>query len=126
MTHRTMKSAWRKLWPDCISGIEGYETESVDIVDDIVFIGNRIGLEVDNVDVEELVEDHSNELTTKELEQLLNEQQKTVTEEILFSETDERMEDVPRSSIHEMCAKWSEVQSFVEDITPIKLYQIAL
>ena len=68
-----MNSAWKKLWPECVSDrkLDGFEVdydsarhsqEIVDettIVDDIVDIGQRMGLEVDADDLEELLEDHS-------------------------------------------------------------------
>jgi hypothetical protein len=91
------------LWPDCVADrdIEGFEAESVAVVDDIVSLGKSMGLEVDNADMEELVEDHRNGLTTEELEHLQKEQQKTVKEE-MSSETGEGREDVPSSSFYEM------------------------
>ena len=45
------------------------------IVQDIVSLGKSMGLEVDDDDVKELVEDHHIELTTKELLHLQREQQ---------------------------------------------------
>jgi len=62
MTYRTMNSAWRKLWPDCVAGkdFEGFNTEDFAVVDDIVCLGKNMGLEVNNEDMEELLEDHKN------------------------------------------------------------------
>uniref|UniRef100_UPI00358DE2FE tigger transposable element-derived protein 1-like n=1 Tax=Myxine glutinosa TaxID=7769 RepID=UPI00358DE2FE len=55
---RTMNSAWKKLWPDCVAGrdFEGFEEP---IVPAIVALGQSMGLEVSEEDVEELVEDHN-------------------------------------------------------------------
>jgi len=87
-----------------------------------VSLGKNMGLEVNNEDVEELLEDHKDELSTEELERLQKQLQKATVEEISSEEEEER-EDVPTSLIREICAKWGEVQSFVEryhrDITAI-------
>ncbi|GCC20975.1 hypothetical protein chiPu_0000147 [Chiloscyllium punctatum] len=57
---RTMNSAWKKLWPECVAGrdFEGFEEPPV--VPVIVSLGKSMGLEVSEEDVEELVEDHKN------------------------------------------------------------------
>ena len=44
--------------------------------------GPAVGLEVDTVDVEERLEDHSIELITEELEHLNNEQEKELADKI--------------------------------------------
>ena len=81
-TYRIMNSAWKKLLPDCVAArnFEGFEPESV--VDDIVSLGKSMGLEVNNEDVEELANDHKNELTTEELQDFHKDQQEEVVEEI--------------------------------------------
>jgi len=61
--------------------------------------------------VEELLEDHKDELSTEELEHLQKQLQKAIVEE-MSSEEEEGREDVPTSLIREICAKWGEVQSF--------------
>ena len=85
-----MNSAWKKLWPECVpyqdvdrfeadSGLARHSQKIVDdstIIDNIVTMGQSMGLEVDADDVEELLEEHSNELTTDELEHIQNEHEK--------------------------------------------------
>ena len=63
--------------------------------------------------------DHKDELRTEELEQLQKQLQRATVEEI-SSEEEEAREDVPTSLIHEICAKWGEVQSFLERYHPDK------
>ena len=72
VTYRTMNSAWRRLWPECVTEreFEGFsvagtstsapveEEEEPDLVDDIVSVGKSLGLEIDNDDVEELLDEH--------------------------------------------------------------------
>jgi len=76
-----------------------------------------MGLEVNNKDVEELLEDHKDELSTEELQQLQKQLQKAIVEEM---SSEEGREDVPTSLIHDICAKWGEVQIFVEQYHPDK------
>ncbi|XP_067143112.1 tigger transposable element-derived protein 1-like [Centruroides vittatus] len=104
VTYRTMNSAWRKLWPDCVPERD-FKDFNKEIVDDIVSIEQSIGLEVDNEDIGELVEDHSTVLTTEELEHLQNEQQRILAED-MSSREEEGKEDISSSVIKEICAKW--------------------
>ena len=78
-----------------------------------------MGLEVNNEDTAELLEDHKDELRTEELEQLQKQLQKAIVEQ-LSSEEDEGREDVPTSLIRDICVKWGEGQSFVERYHPDK------
>lgn len=114
MTYRTMNSAWKKLWLNCIASrnFESFDTEDFAFVDDIVSLDKNMSLEVNNEDVRELVEDLKNELST-ELKQHQEQPRKAIEEEI-SSEKEIGMEDVPISLIHKYCTKWGEVQSFVE------------
>jgi len=58
VTYRTMNSAWRKMWPECVAGrdFEGFDNEDSAVIDDIVSLGKNTGLEVNNEEVEELLE----------------------------------------------------------------------
>ncbi|CAI5779200.1 transposable element-derived 1-like [Podarcis lilfordi] len=75
-------------------------------------------LQVKSDDVEELVEDHKTELATEEEQNILTEQQQAATEEIPSGE--ESREIVSTALIKQMCAKWAEVQGFVEKYHPDK------
>ena len=136
VSYRTMNSAWRKLWPDCVTEreFEGFESvassstaadveegsqESRQLIDEIVNMGQNLGLEMDSDDVEELLEDHRVELTTEELLHLQEEQKKTLEEE-MSSDDDEGRKDAPTAVIKDMCAKWNELQNFVELYHPDK------
>lgn len=117
VTYRTMNAGWRNLWPDCVPERDFEELEP-EIVDEIVSLGQNMGLEMDNDDVEELVEEHSNELTTEELQHLQAEQEKNLAEDMSSEGEEEGKEEVPSSVIKEMCAKWGELQLFVEKSFP--------
>lgn len=106
VSNRTMNSAWRKLWPDAVAErvLEGFRDEAEPVVNEIVSLGESMGLEVDTVDVEELVEEPQEELTTEELQDLEKEQRELDT-----SEEEEQREELPTSALREMCSKWSEL-----------------
>ncbi len=57
------------MWPDAVSecDFEGFEMAKLD---EIVATGKSMGLEVDEGDINDLVEEHSQELTTEELQEL--------------------------------------------------------
>ena len=63
---RTLNSAWRKLWPDVVAEMdfEGFEPKT-EVLDEIVSLRKSMGLEVDEGDVNELVEEHKEELSTE-------------------------------------------------------------
>jgi len=109
------------LWPECVAGrdFEGFDNEDSAVIDEIVSLGKNMGSEVNNEDEEELLEDHKDELSTEKLEQLQKQLQKAIVEE-MSSEEDEGREDDPTSLIREICAKWGEVQGFMEQYHPDK------
>ncbi|XP_034962830.1 tigger transposable element-derived protein 1-like isoform X3 [Zootoca vivipara] len=119
VSQRTLKSAWKKLWPEAVPERVPEEVEEgALIVEDIVSLGKSLGLEVSRDDVEELVEEHKTELTTEELRNILAEQQQAAAEEL--SPKEERREILPTALIEGMCAKWAELQAFVEKCHPDK------
>ncbi|XP_039632281.1 tigger transposable element-derived protein 1-like [Polypterus senegalus] len=124
ITKRTLNSAWRKLWPDCIFGqdSEGFAHEQEPpVVNEIVSLGKTMGLEVNEDDIQELVEEHDQELTTDELMDLHREQQQEVMEDISSEEDEKKMEEsLTSKEIREICKMWEKVQNFVENHHPNK------
>jgi len=90
-TKRTLNSAWRKLWSDCVEGF-AHEQE-LPVVDEIVSLGKIMGLEVNEDNIQVLVEEHVQELNTDELMDLHREQQQEVMEEISSEEEEKKMEE---------------------------------
>ncbi|XP_060679989.1 tigger transposable element-derived protein 1-like [Hemiscyllium ocellatum] len=119
MSLRTRNSAWKKLWPECVAGrdFEGFEEPPV--VPVIASLGKSMGLEVSEEDVEELVEDHKNELTTEELQHLHKTQQE-VAEEISSEEEEGASGNISSAEIKELCFPWSKTQAIVEKWHPNK------
>ncbi|XP_069159785.1 tigger transposable element-derived protein 1-like [Procambarus clarkii] len=104
VTRRTLNSAWRNLWPEGVPerDFEGFgpapvEDLEVHLVDDIVALGQTLGLELDAADVQELVEEHSEELTTEELLELQKEINQEEAQEFSSGEEEVR-EDAAASS----------------------------
>ncbi|XP_064106842.1 tigger transposable element-derived protein 1-like [Macrobrachium nipponense] len=118
VTKRTLTSAWKKLWPEYVAerDFEGFEIEEEEepVEEEIVSTGKTIVLEVDERDIEELVEEHSEELTTDELKEL-QEQRHT---EALTEDTSEGEETEPEiistKDLKDILAMWERVAGFVE------------
>ncbi|XP_067141805.1 tigger transposable element-derived protein 1-like isoform X2 [Centruroides vittatus] len=106
---RTMNSAWKKLWPDCISATNFEDFEPVSVVYEIVCLGKSMGLEVSEDDVEELVDDHKTKLklTIEEM-----------AEEIYSSEEEEAESSISSTEIKELCSLWARTQAIVEKWHP--------
>ncbi|GBM14252.1 hypothetical protein AVEN_167333-1 [Araneus ventricosus] len=68
---RTLTSAWKKVGLRVLSNVTLRSLRQYEpIVNEIVSLVNIRGLEVDSNDIDELVEEHSQELTTEELMEL--------------------------------------------------------
>lgn len=117
---KTLRSAWRKVWPKDFEGaVEEHEPATDSVVDDIVAIAESIGLQVDSGDIEELVEEHSEELSTEELQQLLAEQQRMAAEELSEEDgEDQSIQPISSYEIKEILKKWTKLQTFVEKTHP--------
>ncbi|XP_067123812.1 tigger transposable element-derived protein 1-like [Centruroides vittatus] len=122
VTTRTLTSAWKKLWPEAVveRAFEGLEPE-VSVVEKIVSLGKSMGLEVDERDVNELVEEQSQELTTEELHDLHSQQQTVVQRKISFEEEPEMEEVISTRDIKEILAMWEKVVEFVDKNHPEKV-----
>ena len=86
---QTVVSSWKKLWPSSVvpRDFEPFEQDPTPsdgpaIVQEIVSLGTAMGLEMDDLDIEDFVEEHSVKLTTEELLQFHREQEHEVAEEL--------------------------------------------
>ncbi|KAM5158227.1 tigger transposable element-derived protein 1-like [Mantella aurantiaca] len=122
VTTRTLTSAWKKLWPEAVAErtFEGFEPE-VSVEEEIVSLGKSMGLEVDEGDVNELVEEHSQELTTEELQELQSQQHTEVLQEIGSEEEPEMEEVISTSELKEILGMWERISQFVEKKHPEKV-----
>ena len=114
VTRRTLKLAWKKLWPEVVADrdFEGFEPESENEPEpaaglkEIVSLGKSMGLEVYEGDMNELVDEHEEELSTDELKELQMMQHTEVLQEISSEEEVEPEEVITPSEITEMLAMW--------------------
>lgn len=123
VTKRTLTSAWKKLWPESVveCDFEGFETVPVEpVVNEIVSLATIMGLEVDCSDIEELVEEHTQELTTEELMELHCVSQQEVLEESLSEEEEVTEKQQSSAEIREMLKAWETVTSYTEKHHPNK------
>ena len=84
---RCLNSAWRPLWPDAVAprNFEGFQQlEEGPVVQEIVCLGSSMGLEMNEENVEELVEDHRKELSFEELVELRNEEAEALQQRVAF------------------------------------------
>ncbi|XP_044302391.1 tigger transposable element-derived protein 1-like [Varanus komodoensis] len=119
VTYWTLNSAWRKLWPECVTECVtefNFEGSDAQIVEEIVSLGKSMGLDVNGADIEELIKDHKEELTAEELAELQSEQQKALAEE--HSTEEEEGREVSSDVIQSIMKKWNECQDFFEKHHP--------
>ena len=76
---------------------------------------------MDERDVNELVEEHAQELATEELQELQSLQHSGVLQEIGFEEEPEVEEVISTSEIKEILGMWERVSQFVEKKHPEKV-----
>lgn len=122
VTRRTLNFSWRKLWPDTVSerDFEGFEMAELN---KIVALGKSMGLEVDEGGINNLVEEHSQGLTTEELQELQALQEVEVRQG--FSGEDEVEDEAPvvtTAEIKEVLAVYQKVTDFVEKNHPEKVH----
>ncbi|KAG7163951.1 Tigger transposable element-derived protein 1-like 166 [Homarus americanus] len=126
VTVRCLCAAWRPLWPECVlqRDFEGFEElEEEAVVHEIVALGNSMGLEVDDDDVEELVEEHSKELSTEELLELHKEENETLKRSLTSEESGEEEDKeesriIPAKDLKDAFFCWSKLSKLAEDYHP--------
>ena len=91
------------MWLRDFEGFEKAPAETV--VDEIVSLGKGLGLEVNSDDVEKLMDDHKEELTTEDLLQLKEEQVKDIEQAIKgSSEDEEEREKISSAEVKKICS----------------------
>ncbi|XP_063307083.1 tigger transposable element-derived protein 1-like isoform X3 [Pelobates fuscus] len=113
-----LNSAWRNLWPDCVVEIASdASAPETTVLEEIVFLGRTMGLEVTEEDVCELVEGQYSELTTEDLVEL---QKEAMGEQISFEEEETSEEQLSSRELKEACQMWVNLQTFVQQHHPDK------
>jgi hypothetical protein len=107
VTQRQLNSAWRKLCPSCVQG-DGDDV--LEIMVGIVTTARDLELEVNEDDIEELLMEHEDDLTTEELQ----ETQRDVSSE----KEDDEKGPMPTSAIKDVLKKWENVRTTVLEWYP--------
>jgi hypothetical protein len=71
VTQQQLYSAWRKMCPSCV---QGDADEDPEIMDEIVKTARDLELYVNEDDIEEPLMEYEDDLTTEELQEILNEE----------------------------------------------------
>ncbi|XP_070606465.1 tigger transposable element-derived protein 1-like [Erythrolamprus reginae] len=127
VSRRILNSAWKKLWPQAVSGrtFKGFEQPEPVILEDIVSLGKSMGLEVNEDDIDDLLEGHSQELTKEELKEVQQQQQKSEVLKAWEEKTaEEEEEETATGDIKEMLSMWEKLRDFVEKRHPEKVATI--
>ncbi|XP_019716745.1 tigger transposable element-derived protein 1-like [Hippocampus comes] len=124
VTRHNLNAAWRKLWPDAVAprDMEGFEGEGEvePEVGEIILLGKGMGLEVNEEDINELIQEHNEELSTTELKELEAMQHTAVQE---FKEKEEEAAAIiPSARIKDILGKFHDVSEFVEKNHPENMF----
>ncbi|XP_053129291.1 tigger transposable element-derived protein 1-like [Hemicordylus capensis] len=115
VSQRNLNSCWKNLWAACVASTES-STQEQAVVEEIVSLGQTMGLEVSTQDVEELAEGHNLELSTEDLLSLQEQEQQGVQPDTP-EEQEEEPRQLPSSSYKRACELWGELQTFVNDLS---------
>ena len=116
---RYLKSAWRPLWPDTVAPRDFKDFQQLEeepVVQEIVCLGSSMGLEINEKDVEELVEDHRKELSFEELVELHNEQAEALKQRTASGEEkEEQIHSIPAEDLKVVFSCWNKLSELMKD-----------
>ncbi|GFV61012.1 uncharacterized protein TNCV_3845911 [Trichonephila clavipes] len=88
-------------------------------MDEILTTARDLELEVNEDDIEELIMEHEDELTTEELQEILNEKHQETHRNASPSEQEEdERGPMPTSAIKDLLKKWTDVRAMVLEWHP--------
>ncbi|GFU15585.1 hypothetical protein TNCV_1170871 [Trichonephila clavipes] len=91
-----------------LGGDQGYTPE---IMHEILTTATDLELEVNEDDIEELIMGHEDELTTKELQEILNEEHQETQRNVSPEQEEDEREPMPTSDIKVFLKKWVDVRA---------------
>ncbi|GFW92012.1 uncharacterized protein TNCV_2152911 [Trichonephila clavipes] len=119
VTQRHLNSSWGKLCPSSVQGDGGDQGDTPEIMDEILATARDLELEVNEDDIEELIMGHEDELTTEELQDILNEEHQETQRNVSPSEQEEdERGPMPTSAIKDLLKKWEGVKAMVLEWHP--------
>ncbi|GFW86318.1 uncharacterized protein TNCV_4331021 [Trichonephila clavipes] len=88
-------------------------------MDEILTTARDLEFEVNENDIEELIMGHEDELTTEELQEILNEEHQETQRNVSPSEQEEvEIGPMPTSAIKDILKKWADVKAMVLEWHP--------
>ncbi|GFV86156.1 uncharacterized protein TNCV_671531 [Trichonephila clavipes] len=88
-------------------------------MDEILTTARDLELEVNEDDIDELIMGHEDELTTEEIEEILNEEHRETQRNVSPSEQEEdERGPMPTSAIKDLLKKWADVRAMVLEWHP--------
>lgn len=105
-----LNSAWKNIWPQVAHNFQGFDEEQ-EMNEQIIDLGRKLGLEVDENDIEELIEDHGRELSTEELQEL---EKTEVEEDSAEGDSTNDENSVTSEDIRDLLTAWSTVRRIVK------------
>ncbi|GFV42646.1 uncharacterized protein TNCV_840011 [Trichonephila clavipes] len=106
VTQGQLISTWRKMCPSFVQG------DTPEIMDEILTTARDLELEANEDDIEELKMRHEDELTTEELQEILNEEHQETQRNVSHSEQEEdERGPMPTSASKDLLKKWEDVRA---------------
>ncbi|GFV86266.1 hypothetical protein TNCV_2093071 [Trichonephila clavipes] len=100
----------------------GDHGDTPEIMDEILTAARDLELEVNEDDIEKLIMGHEDELTTEELQELLNEEHQETQRNVFPSEQEEdERGPMPTSAIKDLLKKWEDARTLVLEYMAPKL-----
>lgn len=127
---KNLKSAWRKLLPSAVSerDFHSFETEQnrdeASVMREVLDLCSDLGLEANADDVEELVDSHCEDLTTEDLQQLQDENQRAERGEIITAgsegEEEEQQKAITTDELKQTLHMWRTIEVTIDKFHPNK------
>ncbi|GBL94413.1 hypothetical protein AVEN_7381-1 [Araneus ventricosus] len=113
-----LTSTWENFWPESVveCDFEGFEILRVELVgNENVSLAMAMRLEVDNNNIDEFVEEHSQELTTEGFKAFHHVSQQEDVEESLSEEEKVTAKQQSSDEIREMLKAWKAIASYIKN-----------
>ncbi|GFS71969.1 nucleic-acid-binding protein from transposon X-element [Trichonephila clavipes] len=97
---------------------QGDQGDTPEILDEILTTARDLELEVNEDDIEELIMGHEDELTTEELQEILNEEHQETHRNVSPEQEEDEREPMPTSAIKDLLKKWADARAMVLEWHP--------
>ncbi|GFV37254.1 uncharacterized protein TNCV_92271 [Trichonephila clavipes] len=115
MLHQLVLRMRRRQRTHILGGNHGYTPE---IMDEILTTARDLELEVNEDDIEKLIMGHEDELTTEELQEILNEKHQETQQNVSPEQKEDERGPMPSSAVKDLLKKWADVRAMVLEWHP--------